>query len=73
MSYTLQDLRCGRCKQIKRENMSEYCSCAGAFETLISERELRKLLMTFRAVGEQHEMVLLQDYIATVLQLPRTD
>jgi DNA polymerase epsilon subunit 1 len=73
MSYTLQDLRCGRCKQIKRENMAEYCPCAGAFETLISERELRKLLSTFQEVGEQHEMVLLQDYIATVLQQPRVD
>lgn len=34
MSHTLQDLRCIRCKQIKRENLSKLCSCAGKFETL---------------------------------------
>jgi DNA polymerase epsilon subunit 1 len=71
MSYTLQDLRCGRCKEIMRENMAEYCECAGAFETLISNQELRKLLTTFLDVADGHDMALLKDYIKCVLQQPQ--
>lgn len=68
MSYTLQDLRCTRCKQIKRENMAEFCSCAGPFETLISIEELNKLLKTFLQVAEDHNMLLLKENIEIFIQ-----
>lgn len=61
MSYTLQDLQCQRCKQIKRENVAELCSCAGNFDTLIKSQELLKLLGTFSKVAESHQMSLLKD------------
>lgn len=61
MSYTLQDLRCMRCKQIKRENLAELCSCAGNFETLIDVGDIRKLLETFGRVADSHQMALLRE------------
>lgn len=61
MSYTLQDLRCSRCKEIKRENIAELCSCAGTFDTLIHSNDLRELLQTFLSVAENHQMTLLKD------------
>lgn len=67
MSYTLQDMRCTRCKEIKRENVSALCSCAGTFETLISARELRQLLNTFATVAEQHRMHLLKEEVDVFL------
>lgn len=67
MSYTLQDLRCGRCKQIKMENIAELCSCAGTFDTLVSADELRQLLHTFLTVADSHQMTLLKDQVEQFL------
>lgn len=67
MSYTLQDLKCKRCKQIKRENLIELCSCAGEFETLISGKELKNLLETFLKVAESHKMELLTEHTSWLL------
>lgn len=63
MSYTLQDLRCTRCKEIKRENVAALCSCAGSFETLISAHDLRQLLRTFATVAANHQMPLLREQV----------
>ncbi|XP_037918811.1 DNA polymerase epsilon catalytic subunit 1 [Hermetia illucens] len=63
MSYTLQDLRCTKCKQIKRENLAEMCSCAGTFETLIPGRDISALLKTFLQVAESYQMFLLKEII----------
>lgn len=69
MSYTLQDLRCTRCKQIKRENLAPLCSCAGSFETLINAGDLRRLLRTFKRVAEDHGMKLLKEQVDMLLKL----
>lgn len=61
MSYTLQDLRCQRCRQIKRENIATLCSCAGEFETLINVKDLHTLLHTFVTVADDHRMWLLKE------------
>lgn len=61
MSYTLQDLRCTRCKQIKRENIAELCTCAGTFETLINVEDIRSLLQMFGRVADDHHMALLKE------------
>ena len=67
MSYTLQDLRCVRCKQIKRENLAEFCACGGSFENIISAKEIKKLLITFLGVSEEHKMELLKHMVEHVL------
>lgn len=69
MSYTLQDLRCGRCKQIKRENLAEFCPCAGSFENLISAGELRRLFNTFLTVAEDYKLPLLKETIEHILNV----
>lgn len=67
MSYTLQDLRCTRCKEIKMDNIAELCSCAGAFDTLVKTSELRQLLQTFLTVADSHQMTLLKDQVELFL------
>lgn len=67
MSYVLQDLRCARCNEIKRENLAEFCPCAGEFVPLISDREINGLLRTFRRVAEYHKMQLLQETVEQVI------
>ncbi|XP_055613279.1 DNA polymerase epsilon catalytic subunit 1 [Uranotaenia lowii] len=67
MSYVLQDLRCGRCKQIKRENLAQFCNCAGSFENLISAADVRRLLGTFLTVANDYRMPLLKETIEHTL------
>lgn len=68
MSYTLQDLRCTRCKQIKRENLAALCSCAGTFETLIDVGDIRDLLRTFGRVADSHRMAMLKEQTEWMLK-----
>lgn len=68
MSYSLQDLQCTRCKEIKRENISEFCQCAGNFKTLISSNEIRKLLNTFLRVSDNCKMYLLKENVSWILK-----
>lgn len=69
MSYNLQDLKCVRCDQIKRENLTTFCPCSGQFEALISASNTETLLKTFLTVAENHEMVLLQEIIRNNLEI----
>ncbi|OWR54597.1 DNA polymerase [Danaus plexippus plexippus] len=64
MSYTLQDLICTRCHQVKRENLSTVCDCAGEFTTMVSLKEIRTQLMTYKTIAEYYKMPLLMELIA---------
>ncbi|XP_068152320.1 DNA polymerase epsilon catalytic subunit 1 [Drosophila tropicalis] len=71
MSYVLQDLRCARCNEIKRENLAEFCTCAGNFVPLISGKDIKSLLSTFSKVASNHKMQLLQETVQQALKTPR--
>lgn len=67
MSYTLQDLQCVRCKEIKQDNILQYCSCAGVYKTLIHPDEVKNLVTTFNVVADDYSMVLLKEYTDTLM------
>lgn len=67
MSYTLQDLQCVRCKQIKQDNIMEYCACAGSYQTLIPPAEIQELIKTFNHVANDYSMVLLKEYTDSLI------
>ncbi|CRK94685.1 CLUMA_CG008185, isoform A [Clunio marinus] len=67
MSYTLQDLQCVRCKEIKQDNIIENCSCAGRFTTLIKPEEIRNLIKTFNHVADTYSMVLLKEHTDSLI------
>jgi DNA polymerase epsilon subunit 1 len=67
MSYTLQDLQCSRCKEIKQDNIMEYCSCAGTYKTLIEPEDVRNLTRTFNLVADEYSMVLLKEYTDSLI------
>lgn len=48
--------------------MSEFCSCAGDFTTLISSKDIKKLLNTFKTVAENYKMILLQENVEWILK-----
>lgn len=67
MSYTLQDLQCVRCKEIKQDNIMEYCPCAGTYKTLIPQEEINGLVQTFNVVADKYSMVLLKEYTDSMI------
>lgn len=67
MSYTLQDLQCVRCNQIKQDNIMEYCSCAGNYKTLIPPTEIESLIKTFNIIAEDYSMVMLKEHTASLI------
>lgn len=69
MAAILQDLQCRKCLQIKMENMPEYCSCAGEFNTLLSKPDLGIHLRTFRSIAEHFNMPLLLETVDWTLQM----
>nr|CAD7397598.1 unnamed protein product [Timema poppensis] len=69
MAYTLQDLQCKKCLQIKLENMSEYCSCAGEFQCLVSRSDLEIHLRTFYKIAQYFKMPLLLEIVEWAIDL----
>lgn len=67
MSYTLQDLQCVRCQEIKQDNIMEYCACAGKYKTLIQPEEIQGLIRTFNHVADDYSMVLLKEYTDSLI------
>lgn len=69
MANILQDLQCRKCLQIKMENMPDYCTCAGEYNTLISKSDLGIHLRTFRSIAEHFGMPLLLETVDWTLQM----
>lgn len=63
MGYVLQDLQCRKCKQIKRENMNELCSCSGEFKTLMPKNEVLKFVKICKSVARKCNMEILAEIV----------
>lgn len=63
MTYTLQDLICARCHQVKRENLSVVCECAGDFNLMVPVTDVHSQLSTFKTIAHYYKMPLLLELI----------
>ncbi|KAJ2953419.1 hypothetical protein O0L34_g1009 [Tuta absoluta] len=64
MTYTLQDLVCTRCHQVKRENLATVCDCAGEFALMVGASDVRAQLDTYTTIAHYYKMPLLLELIA---------
>jgi len=75
MGYTLQDVQCKKCGQVKLSNMGRRCSCAGNFETMVSATNVKQLLKTFNGISKHYKMPLLKEltefYLSEKPSLPK--
>jgi len=55
--------------QIKMDNMSRYCTCAGEYQLLISKKDYAVHLKTFRGIAKHYQMPLLLGLIDWVLKM----
>ncbi|XP_012276956.1 DNA polymerase epsilon catalytic subunit A [Orussus abietinus] len=72
-SYTLQDLQCRKCLEIKRENMNEICTCAGEFKTTYARRDLLTFARTLRSIAVKFQMNILVEAIKSTKLFIQTD
>lgn len=49
--------------QVKRENLSVVCDCAGDFSLMVPVTEIKDQLMTFKTIAEYYQMPLLLEQI----------
>ncbi|EJD53603.1 DUF1744-domain-containing protein [Auricularia subglabra TFB-10046 SS5] len=60
-SFTTQDLRCSKCKQVRSDNVSKHCICSGEWRYILSKAEFRRRLRTAVNVATVHNLPLLRD------------
>ncbi|XP_022098482.1 DNA polymerase epsilon catalytic subunit A-like [Acanthaster planci] len=72
MAYTLQDVVCAKCQQIKMPNMTSYCECAGNFITTVTNSNFLNKMKTFSNIARHYGMTLLQHTVDWVLQMNST-
>ena len=60
VSFTTQDLRCAKCKQIRVDNVSKHCHCSGEYRFVLSKQEFRRRLRTAVNVATVHNLPLLR-------------
>jgi DNA polymerase epsilon subunit 1 len=68
MGYTLQDVQCIKCGEVKLSNMGRRCTCAGNYQTLISNKDVRQLLKTFNGISKHYRMPLLKEITGFYLE-----
>lgn len=59
-SYLTQDLQCSRCRRMKQDNMSTYCSCSGSWVGSVSKNSLIEKALVYRQVTEYYDFDLLR-------------
>lgn len=63
MSYTLQDLKCVKCRMVKDKNMSRFCDCAGKFQNQTAASDFKKDLQIFENISKHYQMALLKETV----------
>uniref|UniRef100_A0AAY5EBJ6 DNA polymerase epsilon catalytic subunit n=1 Tax=Electrophorus electricus TaxID=8005 RepID=A0AAY5EBJ6_ELEEL len=69
MTYTLQDLECGKCKGVKEANMPLYCSCAGDFKLSYTRQSFLEQVGVFRNIAAHYNMNFLLETIDWILSM----
>ncbi|XP_017892120.1 DNA polymerase epsilon catalytic subunit A [Ceratina calcarata] len=69
MDYVLQDLQCRKCKEVKRDNMNDICSCSGEFKTLVPKKEVLKFFKICKTVARKCNMETLMDMVENTKSL----
>lgn len=55
-TFAQQDLKCGKCKQVRSDNVSRICSCSGTYQPTLSKADVRRKLRTIVNVAIVHNL-----------------
>ncbi|KAH7922539.1 DUF1744-domain-containing protein [Leucogyrophana mollusca] len=60
-AFTQQDLRCGKCKQVRADNVSRWCQCSGPYQLTVGKVDVRRKLKTVVNVAIVHGLARLRE------------
>lgn len=67
-SYQVQDVVCGKCRMVKRENMVSHCGCSGApFQLSLKKETMHNKLFALKSVAEFHKFEFLGETVSWIL------
>ncbi|GEM10836.1 DNA polymerase epsilon catalytic subunit A [Rhodotorula toruloides] len=69
VSYQLQDLRCGKCKTMKSENLRSHCDCSGEYQMSEMRQDLVKRLQVTSKVADFHNLQVLATAVEWMQEL----
>lgn len=69
VSYQLQDLRCGKCKTMKSENLRSHCDCSGEYQMSETRQDLVKRLQVTSRVADFHNLQILATAVEWMQEL----
>ncbi|KAF8518703.1 hypothetical protein BU17DRAFT_90783 [Hysterangium stoloniferum] len=67
-NFAPQDLKCGKCKQMRSDNVSRHCQCSGAYQFTLNTAEYRRKLRTIVNVATVHNLYRLKDCAQIALE-----
>ncbi|KAI0646313.1 DUF1744-domain-containing protein [Trametes meyenii] len=65
--FAQQDLKCGRCSQVRADNVARHCTCSGNYQLTLNKAEVRRKLKTIVNVALAHNMGRLKEVAQTLL------
>ena len=60
-SFSMQDLRCQRCNQVKSANLSMICECSGGYKVETSGVDFWKKIRTIRDLAEHYNFAMVAE------------
>lgn len=66
-AYNAQDLKCGKCKQLKVNDFFEHCSCSGTWVLTMEREPLIKRLKVYKSTAEFYSFRMLLDVVEEII------
>ncbi|KAH0609527.1 uncharacterized protein H6S33_013013 [Morchella sextelata] len=66
-AYNAQDLKCGKCKQLKANDFQEHCACSGAWVLTMEREPLVKRLNVYKSVADFYSFRMLLDVVDEII------
>lgn len=70
-TFSMQDLRCQRCNQVKSANMNMICECSGGYKLEITTVDFWKKIRTIRDLAEHYGLHMVAELADDHLQYCR--
>ncbi|KAJ8673754.1 hypothetical protein QAD02_005016 [Eretmocerus hayati] len=68
VAYTIQDIQCVKCKEVKKDNVVPRCPCSGEFTNMIPAESMIRTLKIFRSISKKCQMFILEESIEFMLK-----
>lgn len=65
-NYYVQDVKCGKCRKVKADDMSAYCSCSGSWQATMTKKEIEEKVGVHDQIADFYDLKLLKDHIESI-------